>query len=97
MKTTTMAHHQPSSSPPHSPKGTHRPSWCSWAIKSTALQGCPPSAVFVDVAVYNRPHQQTPENFHEQPSSSPFPSSGCLLYTSPSPRDRTRSRMPSSA
>ena len=27
-----------------------------------------------------------------------FPkSSGCLLYTSPSPRDRTRSRMPSSA
>ena len=22
---------------------------------------------------------------------------GCLLYTSPSPRDRTRSRMPSSA
>jgi len=28
-----------------------------------------------------------------------FPGSvyGCLLYTSPSPRDRTRSRMPSSA
>ena len=25
------------------------------------------------------------------------PISGCLLYTSPSPRDRTRSRMPSSA
>ena len=24
-------------------------------------------------------------------------SSNCLLYTSPSPRDRTRSRMPSSA
>ena len=24
-------------------------------------------------------------------------SAGCLLYTSPSPRDRTRSRMPSSA
>ena len=24
-------------------------------------------------------------------------SQGCLLYTSPSPRDRTRSRMPSSA
>ena len=24
-------------------------------------------------------------------------SEGCLLYTSPSPRDRTRSRMPSSA
>ena len=25
------------------------------------------------------------------------PLEGCLLYTSPSPRDRTRSRMPSSA
>ena len=28
---------------------------------------------------------------------SVIPSSDCLLYTSPSPRDRTRSRMPSSA
>ena len=26
-----------------------------------------------------------------------YVSSACLLYTSPSPRDRTRSRMPSSA
>ena len=26
-----------------------------------------------------------------------YAASGCLLYTSPSPRDRTRSRMPSSA
>ena len=26
-----------------------------------------------------------------------MPNMGCLLYTSPSPRDRTRSRMPSSA
>ena len=30
-------------------------------------------------------------------SSSENNSIGCLLYTSPSPRDRTRSRMPSSA
>ena len=30
------------------------------------------------------------------PSGNPKPK-GCLLYTSPSPRDRTRSRMPSSA
>ena len=28
---------------------------------------------------------------------SEFPEKNCLLYTSPSPRDRTRSRMPSSA
>ena len=27
----------------------------------------------------------------------PHDGSACLLYTSPSPRDRTRSRMPSSA
>ena len=33
-------------------------------------------------------------------SKRPYPScrpKACLLYTSPSPRDRTRSRMPSSA
>ena len=28
---------------------------------------------------------------------SPIDDTPCLLYTSPSPRDRTRSRMPSSA
>ena len=32
---------------------------------------------------------------HEVTSPQAF--EGCLLYTSPSPRDRTRSRMPSSA
>ena len=30
-------------------------------------------------------------------SLADLPSESCLLYTSPSPRDRTRSRMPSSA
>ena len=35
---------------------------------------------------------QTIENFFER-----FDVISCLLYTSPSPRDRTRSRMPSSA
>ena len=33
-------------------------------------------------------------NIHQSAASSFFT---CLLYTSPSPRDRTRSRMPSSA
>ena len=33
------------------------------------------------------------ENVQKQPASP----ESCLLYTSPSPRDRTRSRMPSSA
>ena len=32
-----------------------------------------------------------------EPSVSEVVYQGCLLYTSPSPRDRTRSRMPSSA
>ena len=39
---------------------------------------------------------------HEEPTSGQVvrqgePRIACLLYTSPSPRDRTRSRMPSSA
>ena len=33
----------------------------------------------------------------DQPQAIVFTSGTCLLYTSPSPRDRTRSRMPSSA
>ena len=32
-----------------------------------------------------------------RPNFSPTVTHTCLLYTSPSPRDRTRSRMPSSA
>jgi len=38
----------------------------------------------------------TSENDTSEFEISPFVKS-CLLYTSPSPRDRTRSRMPSSA
>ena len=34
---------------------------------------------------------------HQSRQSSQEPPNTCLLYTSPSPRDRTRSRMPSSA
>ena len=33
----------------------------------------------------------------EEPASNDIPSWTCLLYTSPSPRDRQKSRMPSSA
>ena len=39
------------------------------------------------------PEQDPEAAIHEEP----FPGYDCLLYTSPSPRDRTRSRMPSSA
>ena len=37
------------------------------------------------------------ENHADRPERLQALASGCLLYTSPSPRDRTRSRMPSSA
>ena len=44
---------------------------------------------------------QSPFNEHLIPNQLPYqtgvPAYSCLLYTSPSPRDRTRSRMPSSA
>ena len=42
----------------------------------------------------------TPRNFSSKASNSQEAHEAirpCLLYTSPSPRDRTRSRMPSSA
>ena len=48
-------------------------------------------------------HTQSPSILHRdiKPSNIKLTPSGlvklCLLYTSPSPRDRTRSRMPSSA
>ena len=38
-----------------------------------------------------------PENKVQGCVSEVFVKASCLLYTSPSPRDRTRSRMPSSA
>ena len=38
-----------------------------------------------------------PLDFKKPSESAPHFLIGCLLYTSPSPRDRTRSRMPSSA
>ena len=36
-------------------------------------------------------------NVKKLKENATIPTYGCLLYTSPSPRDRTRSRMPSSA
>ena len=35
--------------------------------------------------------------YYQESLSSTYQLNYCLLYTSPSPRDRTRSRMPSSA
>ena len=41
------------------------------------------------------PDQSTEDEWQESPDTPQ--QEDCLLYTSPSPRDRTRSRMPSSA
>ena len=50
--------------------------------------------LYCTMSVWDRPVIKQGDNYevtlHEHPYS-------CLLYTSPSPRDRTRSRMPSSA
>ena len=40
---------------------------------------------------------ELPDKIKILPAEIKGPKVGCLLYTSPSPRDRTRSRMPSSA
>ena len=51
----------------------------------------PFAAVAEDVAAF-------PDDFGgERQVAGDHQIAGCLLYTSPSPRDRTRSRMPSSA
>ena len=44
-----------------------------------------------------KPYVLIPEGFVAQGKLAQALMYGCLLYTSPSPRDRTRSRMPSSA
>ena len=41
--------------------------------------------------------EKTFSNFVKEPDNRNVEYITCLLYTSPSPRDRTRSRMPSSA
>ena len=70
--------------------------WCvSKAILLAAAYrsvGIPASLGYADV----RNHLST-EKLRQRMQSDVFYWHGCLLYTSPSPRDRTRSRMPSSA
>ena len=63
-------------------------------IESTIYIESPPDEVFG--YVNSLPNWQFWSNFSEQQVES-LKITYCLLYTSPSPRDRTRSRMPSSA
>ena len=66
-------------------------------VEAVALGRQPRSRVLRDLG-----REETPESAHAllletgfwPVTVNPYP---CLLYTSPSPRDRTRSRMPSSA
>ena len=70
------------------------------ALELTPLQGV--RVVIVGQDPYHGPGQAHGLAFSVQAGQRVPPSlrnifSDCLLYTSPSPRDRTRSRMPSSA
>ena len=80
------------------------------SIYSNGSQECERAAslmksVHIDeVVVYERGKHFTEGQFRDEfgdeveyPMISIGMFRGCLLYTSPSPRDRTRSRMPSSA
>ena len=49
------------------------------------------------VQLYKYVVQMVSHSFGKTATFMPKPVKGCLLYTSPSPRDYTRSRMPSSA
>ena len=71
---------------------------------STAVLRTPNDAVFVvpagacdcHVHAYDDAYPLAPTATFKPPHA-PMANYACLLYTSPSPRDRTRSRMPSSA
>ena len=61
------------------------------------LKGFPNGKMTVHHEIVSAPwivQEVTMEGTNTGPLEGPM---GCLLYTSPSPRDRTRSRMPSSA
>ena len=60
----------------------------AFVIAALAALGC--GAVVMPIH-----HQMKPEELSDMLARAPL--CACLLYTSPSPRDRTRSRMPSSA
>ena len=54
-------------------------------------------SVFIDGVEYDDSNASVAQDDGAGESVNAELKLGCLLYTSPSPRDRTRSRMPSSA
>ena len=56
-----------------------------------------PFVVYADFEAFIKPIQNMCQPDPRESYTTPYQKHTCLLYTSPSPRDRTRSRMPSSA
>ena len=81
--------------------------WYNWFVKQHEADPGKPKywRDFSDHVVWNVIRPEAPDEYEEDPGSDPHADwqydpevrEACLLYTSPSPRDRTRSRMPSSA
>ena len=63
----------------------------------TANKPAAPAAAKEPAKPASSPKHAAPAAKQEKPAATPAQASPCLLYTSPSPRDATLSRMPSSA
>ena len=79
-------------------RGFFKGLWRGLSIFNKAIMTLVPLVVtlYLVVVVAVAFNQVAPEPVPERAALLINPN-GCLLYTSPSPRDRTRSRMPSSA
>ena len=80
-----------------SPIGSFDATFSKYGLKSLAFIGDTPSNYPCDPEL-----QKSIDSFFSKRGLKSLPrmdlqGTDCLLYTSPSPRDRTRSRMPSSA
>ena len=75
-------------------QATTLPSWMNTAQQNVVNQA---SIGAAGVPALQNTVAQGAINQLNSPTNPFATSQGCLLYTSPSPRDRTRSRMPSSA
>ena len=71
---------------------------CFFIFNSTMPWGAPLYNLYIDPSCqFDATHCVVSFNVSFENHSPYINLNGCLLYTSPSPRDRTRSRMPSSA
>ena len=69
----------------------------STAIKTGLISPKKEQAIWDEFIVHSLYFAKIIENLKKRKEQILDLGTGCLLYTSPSPRDRTRSRMPSSA